>query len=165
MNDAVTTNRSAVRPTESHLLFRYCPKLAVVDGPDVLLCRRAGEADLDGVFTFIGGKLEHSDASIIEGLRREKTEEIGPDARVAVLGSYSIHVEFTKADGGCVILPHFLADWQGGTIELSDEYSEHRWVPRGELSDMTGVVPDVADICSRLDRLRSIATPDDWVTI
>jgi hypothetical protein len=64
-----------------------------------------------------------------------------------------------------VILPHFLADWQGGTIELSDGYSEHRWVPMGELSDMTDVVPDVADICSRLDRLRSIATPDYWVTI
>lgn len=51
----------------------------------VLLAKRQGEQDYDGVFAFIGGKLETTDGGLIEGLRREKDEEIGADARVSVL--------------------------------------------------------------------------------
>jgi ADP-ribose pyrophosphatase YjhB (NUDIX family) len=149
----------------AHLLFQYCPKIAVFDGANVLLCRRAGEADLDGTFTFIGGKMEHRDTTIVNGLRREKTEEIGADTHLSVLRHYSINVEFTKADGNRMILPHYLADWQGGIIKLSDEYSEHRWVPVDQITDLPNVVPNAADICRHLDRLRSIATPEDFVTI
>ena len=146
-------------------LFQYCPKIAVFDGEKVLLCRRAGEADLDGVFTFVGGKMEHDDLTIVDGLRREKDEELGADVHLAVLTRYSINVEFDKADGSRMILPHYLADWLGGEIKLSAEYSEHRWVTTDQLAGFTPIVPNVADICSQLARLREIARPADFVTI
>ena len=146
-------------------LFQYCPKIAVFDGDNVLLCRRTGEADLDGVFTFIGGKMEHHDPTIVDALRREKDEEIGTDVHLAVLTRYSINVEFDKADGSRMILPHYLADWLGGEIKLSPEYSEHRWVPTDHLADLAPIVPNIPEICAQLTRLRDIASPADLVTI
>ena len=65
----------------STLLFQYCQKLVVLstDKQSVLLAQRKGEADYDGVFSFIGGKLETTDESLLAGMRREKNEEIGPE--------------------------------------------------------------------------------------
>ena len=59
--------------------FQYCQKIVVLskDRTKVLLCKRKGEADYDGIFSFIGGKMETTDISIIEGLKREKDEETG----------------------------------------------------------------------------------------
>jgi len=41
----------------------------------VLLCKRQGETELNEIFTFIGGKMETTDDSILQGLKREKDEE------------------------------------------------------------------------------------------
>jgi ADP-ribose pyrophosphatase YjhB (NUDIX family) len=51
-----------------NLLFQYCQKIVVYsqDGQKVLLCKRKGEADFDGTFSFIGGKMERSDGGILE---------------------------------------------------------------------------------------------------
>lgn len=48
--------------------FQYCQKLIVIspEKDTVLLCKRKGEADYDGVFSFIGGKMETSDISIMD---------------------------------------------------------------------------------------------------
>ena len=61
-------------------LFQYCQKIVIFskDGTSVLLAKRRGEADYDGVFSFIGGKLESTDGGLVQGLQREKDEEIGP---------------------------------------------------------------------------------------
>lgn len=151
--------------TNNPYAFEFCPKIAVFDGANVLLCRRVGEADYDGVFSFIGGKMEHRDTTIVDGLHREKTEEIGPDTRLSVLTRWSIAVEFNKANGARMILPHYLADWQGGTIALGDEYSEYRWVPTTAIAELPNTIPNIAEICAQLDRLRHIAGPDDYQTI
>ena len=76
------------------LLFQYCQKIIVFndDCTKVLLAKRQGEQDYDGVYTFIGGKLETTDGSFIEGLRREKNEEIGVEARVSVLPTVTYNV-------------------------------------------------------------------------
>lgn len=42
----------------------------------VLLAKRRGEADYDGVFSFIGGKLESTDGGLVQGLRREKMRRL-----------------------------------------------------------------------------------------
>jgi len=62
-------------------LFQYCQKIVVYseDEASVLLCKRKGEADYDGDFSFIGGKMELSDKDFVAGLRREKNEEVGQD--------------------------------------------------------------------------------------
>lgn len=58
-------------PDTTH--FQYCQKLVVLsqDLDKVLLARRKGEADYDGVFSFIGGKMEMTDESLLAGMKRE----------------------------------------------------------------------------------------------
>jgi len=80
------------------LLFQYCQKLVLVseDKQRALLARRKGEADYDGTFSFIGGKMETTDTSLLDGMRREKEEEIGTDALVEVLPNESFNILFRK---------------------------------------------------------------------
>ncbi|MEV4238941.1 NUDIX domain-containing protein [Nocardia sp. NPDC049737] len=115
--------------------FQYCQKLVVIDPAtdSVLLARRKGEADYDGVYSLIGGKMETTDGSILDAIRREKEEEIGKAAIIAIAENLSYNVLFKKKDGNSMILPHFYAEYEGGDIELDEEYSDYAWVPVGEL--------------------------------
>jgi len=128
--------------------FQYCQKIVLFskDWNKVLLAKRTGEADYDGFYTFIGGKMEITDGSIVDGLKREKDEEIGEDAQVAIYPSVSWNIRFTKKDGSAMILPHYVARYMKGNIQLSAlEYSEYAWVPTEEL-DSFGPKPLVANI-------------------
>jgi 8-oxo-dGTP pyrophosphatase MutT (NUDIX family) len=127
------------------LLFQYCPKQIVfsADKKSVLLARRAGEADYNGVYSFIGGKTETTDGGLLAGLRREKNEEVGEQARLRICYAMSCYQTwFTKANGASMILPHHIAIYQGGDIVLSNEYSEYKWVPIEEI-DHYNRVPTV----------------------
>jgi NADH pyrophosphatase NudC (nudix superfamily) len=131
--------------------FQYCQKIVLFseDWSSVLVARRTGEADYDGTFTFIGGKMETDDASILEGVRREKNEEIGPSAKIRVYMGATNNVLFHKKDGSAMILPHILAQYVGGEIRLNpEEYSEYRWVP---VKDLPGLEPKVANIPELVD--------------
>ena len=66
--------------------FQYCQKIVIYskDESSVLLCRRKNENDLDGIFTFAGGKLETTDENVIDGLIREKNEELGSDFKIKI---------------------------------------------------------------------------------
>lgn len=118
--------------------FQVCQKIVVLDRDRqrVLLVRRTGEADLDGVFSLIGGKLETDDASILEGLRREKVQEVGPDAKLRIMvhrGCYCLL--FRKRDGSMMYLPYYAAIYDGGDIALNPkEYSELQWVSIQDLA-------------------------------
>src|SRR5579859_7586260 len=92
-------------------LFQYCQKLVVLsaDKQRVLLAKRKGEADYDGTFSFIGGKMETSDDDLLAGMKREKDEEIGPDAKIQVLADESYNLLFRKKDGNCMVIPHIAA--------------------------------------------------------
>ena len=137
--------------------FQYCQKLVVFseDRSSVLLCKRKGEADYDGTYSFIGGKMEISDGSIIEGLKREKDEEIGERCRVDLYSTFSINLFYTKADGNKMILPHYYAVFLGGEIVLSDEYSEYKWVPVNKLDDFEPKVPNIPDVVEQLQVIQS----------
>jgi len=114
------------------------------DWMSVLLVRRRSEADFDETFSFIGGKMEVTDQSIIAGLQREKNEEIGETASVRVYTDSTHNVLFRKADGSSVILPHYLAQFRGGDIVLNlAEYSEFRWV---HLEDLPSFEPKIENI-------------------
>ncbi|HET7638483.1 MAG TPA: NUDIX hydrolase, partial [Ktedonobacteraceae bacterium] len=121
-------------------LFQYCQKLIVLseDKTKVLLAKRKGEADYDGVYSFIGGKMETTDDSILAGMKREKDEEIGQNARVAVLPDETYNLLFRKKDGNTMILPHIAGIFVGGDIELNEEYSEYKWVV---IDDLEGFEP------------------------
>lgn len=126
--------------------FQYCQKLVVFskDWQSVLLARRKDEADYDGVFSLIGGKMDISDKSIVDGLRREKNEEIGQQAKVAVYLESTNNALYRKSDGSSMILPHYLAHYTGGAIKLNpSEYAEYRWVKVDDLESFEPKIPTI----------------------
>jgi NADH pyrophosphatase NudC (nudix superfamily) len=129
-------------------LFQYCPKLIVIssDHKHVLLARRHKEADYDGVFSFIGGKMITTDESIIAGMKREKDEEIGSDAKLAILPNETNTLLFRKSDGNSMILPHIPAVFKSGEIKLNDEYTEYQWVPVDELDGFEPKIPNITEL-------------------
>ena len=147
--------------------FQNCQKIVVVskDENEVLLAKRKKEADYDGVFSFTGGKMETSDPSIIEGLKREKNEEVGKDFKIKIHPKYCINVLFTKKDGNRIILPHYYAIYVKGDIKLSEEYSEYKWVELNKLDSFEPKIPNIPEIIKELQKLRKILTKDDFVII
>ena len=147
--------------------FQYCQKIVVLssDGSSVLLCRRKGEADYDGTFSFIGGKMEITDASILEGLHREKDEEVGKSFKIRIAPAFSTNALFRKKDGNSMILPHYLAYHLEGKVELSEEYSEHRWVRLDNLNAFEPKIENIPQTVQSLLRLRNVLSDADFVEI
>ena len=150
---------------ETH--FQYCPKLFLIDeaASAVLLARRTGEADYDQTFSLIGGKMERGDGSLLTALSREKNEEIGTRAIVEVLPTFSHNVVFHKADGNAIVLPHFLARYVGGDIQLNDEYSEYRWVALDRLASFTPMIENIPEVGRILLRLPRIVDSSEYVRL
>jgi 8-oxo-dGTP pyrophosphatase MutT (NUDIX family) len=133
--------------------FQYCPKLVVLseDLTKVLLCKRKGEADYDGTFSFIGGKLEVNDGSIAEGIKREKDEEVGETFQLNLYDTFSLDILFRKKDGSSMIVPHYLALHTSGDITLNtEEYSEYKWVPIEELETFEPKIKNIPEITGKL---------------
>jgi 8-oxo-dGTP pyrophosphatase MutT (NUDIX family) len=141
-------------------LFQYCQKLVVLsaDRQSVLLAKRKGEADYDGVFSFVGGKMETTDESLLAGMQREKNEEIGPLARVRVLPTETYNLLFRKKDGNAMVLPHIAGIYVSGDIQLSDEYSEYRWVPLAELDTFEPKIDNIPQLARWA--VRKLSEPD-----
>ena len=132
----------------------------------MLLARRAGEADYDGVYSFIGGKTETTDSDLVTGLKREKDEEIGPDVRLKVCYMMSCYqVWYTKKNGNSMILPHHIAIYQGGEIKLNaDEYDDYKWVPVEQIETYVQI-PANAPAVRAAVRYLPILTDKDFVEI
>ena len=136
-------------------LFQNCQKIVVFskDRSKVLLCRRKGEADYDGVFSFIGGKMETTDGSILAGLKREKNEEVGPSFKIRIYPIYSVNHYFVKKDGSHMILPHYYAIYESGNMRLNEEYSEYKWIPVIELDTFEPKIPTIPAVVKHLLRI------------
>lgn len=149
------------------LLFQYCQKIIVFndDCTKVLLAKRQGEQDYDGVYTFIGGKLETTDGSFIEGLRREKNEEIGVEARVSVLPTVTYNVYFQKKDGNHMVLPHYAATYTGGDITINEEYSDFVWAGIQELQEFKPKIENIPYLVDWAKKIIDIANEDEWVEL
>ena len=147
--------------------FQNCQKIVVFskDGEHILLCKRKGEEDYDGTFSFIGGKMETTDDSILDGLRREKNEEVGENFSVNINPTHAIMAYFVKANGKHMILPHYFAQHQDGEIMLSDEYSEFKWVHINELENLEPKIPNIPAISKKLKGLARTFDKDDFVLI
>lgn len=151
-----------------NLFFHYCPKLIVFskDKKSVLLARRAGEADYDGAYTFIGGKSETTDGGLVAGLQREKNEEIGPDAKLKVCYMMSCYqVWYTKKNGNSMILPHHIAIYQGGDMQLNPgEYDDYKWVPIEHIDEYDHIATTPPAVRAALRYMPQL-TDDDFVEI
>lgn len=150
-------------------LFQYCAKLIIfsADKSAVLLARRKGEADYDGTFSFIGGKTETTDGSLLAGIKREKTEEIGESAKVRVCWTMSCYQTwFQKANGMTVVLPHHVGIYEGSDIQLNpDEYAEYQWVPLAELNALQPKIDNIPDAVKAAQRLLEILEPEDFESV
>lgn len=149
-------------------LFQYCQKLVIFssDKKKLFFARRTHEADYNGAFAFIGGKMETSDQSIIKGLKREKDEEIGNKAKIMVYPHSTFNALYTKKDGNKMILPHYLAYFVEGEIKLNpNEYSEYLWVPVGAVADLEPKVENVAKAVSWAAALSKSVGSKDLVEI
>ena len=152
---------------DSKLFFQYCQKLVILseDLGSVLFARRQGEQDYDGLYSFIGGKMETSDASLLAGMKREKDEEIGPDARVKVLPNESRNILFIKKDGSCMVLPHIAGVFVGGEIVLSEEYSEYKWVKFEDIDALEPKIDNTVEMAAWAKGRLSEADDSDFVEI
>lgn len=148
--------------------FQFCPKLVVLsqDLSRVLLCKREGEADYDETFSFIGGKMEVTDASINEGIKREKDEEVGEACKLWLHTAFNSSVLFRKKDGSAMIIPHYLAIHEEGEINLNlDEYSEYLWVNVDELDAFEPKIENIPEMVKKLLRLQALSDKDDVLLI
>ena len=152
---------------ENTNLFQYCQKIVVFseDFQSVLLCKRKDEEDFDGVFSFIGGKMETTDKNILEGLKREKDEEIGPNSKIKIYTKFTTQEEYKKKDGNFMILPHFYAVFLSGEIELNEEYSECKWVKIDELKSFEPKIETVMPIVNKIKQLKQIIKEADFTII
>lgn len=147
--------------------FQYCQKIIVLskDRAKALLCRRKGEADFDGVFSFIGGKMETTDSSILDGLKREKDEEVGEAFKINIYPTFTSNLLFVKKDGRKMILPHYLAIHESGEVKLNEEYSEYQWVEIDKLDEFEPKIPGIPEMVNRLLRLEKIAKEKELILI
>jgi ADP-ribose pyrophosphatase YjhB (NUDIX family) len=147
--------------------FQYCQKIVLFNQAQdaVLLARRKGEADYDGVYSFIGGKMETTDGGFVEGLKREKNEEIGESARISVCPLTSYNAYFIKKDGSAMVIPHYYAIHQGGEITINDEYSDYKWVRLAELPAFEPKIETISDAVEWAVRMRPLLPDNDFVII
>lgn len=145
--------------------FQYCQKLVVFDNNGrVLLARRKGEADYDGTYSFIGGKLEDQDGEPRKGVLREKREEIGNDVTILVAMDVSYNVFFRKKDGNSMVLSHLYAQYVDGVIELSDEYSDYKWVPQEDIATFEPKIETIPDAVKWALKISQII-PKEYMTL
>lgn len=151
----------------SNYLFQYCQKLVILsaDKQAVLLAKRKDETDYNGVFSFIGGKMETTDLDLVEGMRREKNEEIGADAIVKILPNETFNKYFIKKDGSCMVLPHIAGVFKSGEIKLNNEYSEYKWVPIAELDSFEPKIENINELTIWAATKVYIANDSEFVEI
>ncbi|MBI5001968.1 NUDIX hydrolase [Candidatus Woesearchaeota archaeon] len=147
--------------------FQYCQKLVIFskDKTKILLGKRKGEADYDGVFSFFAGKMETKDASILEGLKREKEEELGNDFKIDVYPLFTHNLFYTSVGGRKMILPHYYAVYKSGEITLNDEYSEARWVSVKDLDSFEPKVETIPDVVRQMAKLEKMMKKEDFVVM
>ncbi|MCX6718577.1 MAG: NUDIX hydrolase [Candidatus Staskawiczbacteria bacterium] len=147
--------------------FQYCQKIIVFsnDLKSVLLCRRKGESDYDKVYSFIGGKMETTDTSFVEGLKREKNEEVGADFKIEIYPFLSANVLFKKNSGDLMVLPHYYARHLEGKINLNEEYDDFKWVGLKDLKDFGPKIPTIDEMVEKILALKKIILPEELVVI
>ena len=143
--------------------FQYCQKIVVFssDLKKVLLCKRKGENDYDGVYSFIGGKMETSDKDIVSAMQKEKNEEVGENFKIKLYHEFSNNLIFKKKSGDYMILPHYFTKHIDGDIELNEEYSEYKWVKIENLDNFKPKIKNIPESVNKLLKLGRIIEDDD----
>jgi ADP-ribose pyrophosphatase YjhB (NUDIX family) len=131
----------------------------------VLLCKRKWENDYDGIYSFIGGKMEITDESLMKGLEREKNEEVWEVCKIKVYPTFSTNLLFRKKSGDCMVLPHYYARHIEGDININEEYSDFQWVKITDLDQFEPKIPNIPDTIRKLMALQKIIIDTDFIII
>lgn len=147
--------------------FQYCQKLVIFSNnlDSVLLCKRKGEADYDGVYSFAGGKMETTDIDIIDGLTREKNEELGKEFKINIYTRFTTNFFFKKKDGNSMILPHYFAIHKEGDVQLNEEYSDYKWVKLEELDTFEPKIETIPLVVTKILQLQQLIKEGDLTEI
>ncbi|NQZ84897.1 MAG: NUDIX hydrolase [Nanoarchaeales archaeon] len=147
--------------------FQYCQKIVILskDKTKVLLAKRKGEEDFDGIYSFIGGKMETGDTSIISGLKREKDEEIGIDCKLNLFVNFSHNLEYITNAEDYMILPHYLAIYESGEIKLNEEYSDYKWIEISKLDNFEPKIKTILNVVNKILELEKISKEKDFILI
>jgi ADP-ribose pyrophosphatase YjhB (NUDIX family) len=147
--------------------FQNCQKIVLFrkNNTEVLLAKRKGENDYDGIYSFVGGKMEIIDGGILEGLKREKNEEIGNDIKIKIWPVFNTMNFFVKKDGSHMVLPHYYARYESGEIKLNEEYSDYKWVEVSKLADFELKIETVELMVKNLLRLVNSIKEEELVEI
>lgn len=152
---------------EDKYAFQNCQKIVVFkdNNSKVLLAKRVGEKDFDDTYTFIGGKMETSDDGILEGLKREKNEEMGENFKIKIYPVFNTMNFYIKKDGSHMVLPHYYARYESGEIKLNEEYSDYKWVEVEKLAEFEPKVETVEIMVKNLLRLVEVMKEEELVLI
>ena len=148
-------------------LFQYCQKIVVfsADNTKVLLAKRKGESDFDSTYSFIGGKMETTDKDCVDGMRREKNEEVGENFIVRLNPIYNSIVSFIKKDGHYMILPHYYAQYIKGEVKLNEEYSDYQWVNVSNIDTFSPIIFSIPSMVKRMLKLLPLMNDTDFIQI
>jgi hypothetical protein len=109
--------------------------------------------------------METTDQSILAGLKREKDEEVGPSFKIKVFPFFTTNILFTKKDGSAMILPHIYAIHLEGEIQLSEEYSEYKWVKLDEIDKFEPKINTIPDVLNKFALLKKILSETKFEVI
>ena len=109
--------------------------------------------------------MEVTDKDIIEGIKREKNEEVGEGFRIKIYPIYNVLKYFEKKDGNKMILPHFYARYVKGEVNLNSEYSDIKWVSLTDLKSFEPKIPSVLDVVERLLKIIPLVDEKDLIEI
>lgn len=101
----------------------------------------------------------------MNGLQREKNEEVGENVVLRVATTMSYNAYYVKAGGQHMVLPHYYAEYVTGDIVLSKEYSEYVWVPTVDLDAFGPKVENIPEIVAWTVRIREILKDEDFTEI
>jgi len=137
----------------SQNLFHYCAKFVVFDPTftQILLCKRKWEADFNEIFSFPWGKIENSDGDIRKGMQREKNEELWDKCFIRLYKDFCRFAYYVKNDGNHMILPHHICVFEGGEIQINEEYSGYKRIEIDQLDESwLNIIPTVVPIIQSL---------------
>ena len=109
--------------------------------------------------------MEVTDESIIQGVQREKNEEIGESVKLELLTDYTSATFFRKKDGNSMILPHYYANYIGGEIKLNDEYSDYKRIKVSELDAFEPKINTIPEMVAKLLLLKKSLREARYVRI
>jgi len=147
--------------------FQNCQKIVVFkdNNTKVLLAKRVGESDHNEMYSFIGGKMEITDGGILEGIKREKNEEVGEGFKIKIYPIFNTMNYFVKKDGSYMVLPHYYARYESGEVILNEEYSDYKWVEVAELAEFEPKIETVEIMVKNLLKLVEIIKEEELLLI